>query len=102
MKTTLFQLLILMFNATSSIILEEHKPKCCLTCDNTTKYYSIAEFCGESCIKESEYYLYKLFEHGLTKAETNTPCLDNGYAIYNNTVTHGFGPIKCDIDLYSH
>ena len=43
---------------------------------------------------------YKLFEPGLTKANSTTPCPELGYPTYDSTVTHGAGPIKMTLDLY--
>jgi hypothetical protein len=51
-------------------------------------------------MKPSLYWLYHIFEKGLAKAETNTPCADKGYHKYINTVTHGAGPITATLDLY--
>ena len=68
------------------------------------KYYSIDTkhgFCGECCMKPSQFAEYKLFEPGLTAAEDDSPCRDFKYADYNQTVTHGFGPIKMTLDLYA-
>ena len=78
--------------------------KCCDTCpDGTEKYYSIPiasnDHCGESCIDPKNYKKFKLLEPKLTKADTNTPCLDRGYTYYESE-KHGFGPIKIAVDLY--
>jgi len=78
---------------------------CCQTCTKAgeEKYYSVDTkhgFCGEACMKPSQYPLYKIFEPGLKKATDNTPCADNKYHKYKETVTHGFGPIKMTLDLY--
>tara|TARA_Y100001970_G_scaffold228967_1_gene283811 strand:- start:2762 stop:3925 length:1164 start_codon:yes stop_codon:yes gene_type:complete len=78
--------------------------KCCDTCpEGTDKYYSIPvlskNHCGESCIKPEDYNKFKLLEPKLTKADTNTPCLDRGF-IYEKTEEHAFGPIKIEVDLY--
>ena len=79
--------------------------KCCDTCpEDKDKYYSIPilfnDHCGESCISEQDYYKYKLLEPKLTKAKTNTPCLDMGYSAYEKTEEHSFGPINVLVDLY--
>ena len=78
--------------------------KCCDTCsEGTEKYYSIPiaskDHCGESCIDPNNYRKFKLLEPKLTKADSNTPCLDRGYTYYE-TEKHGFGPIKIAVDLY--
>lgn len=52
-------------------------------------------------MKPSQYKEYKIFEPSLTKADTNTPCSDRKFDIYDSTVTHGFGPIKMTLDLYN-
>merc|ERR1719273_955999 len=46
------------------------------------------------------YKLYHIFEPGLKKASSNTPCSDRDFTVYMNTPTHGFGPIKMTLDLY--
>ena len=77
---------------------------CCLSCTAPLeKYHSVDHImnnCGEACMDPSKYWLYKLFEPGLEKSETNTPCADRKYDDYKNTPTHGFGPIKMTLDLY--
>ena len=78
--------------------------KCCDSCPSgTQKYYSIPllskDHCGESCINPDNYNKYHLLEPMLTKADTNTPCLDRGFT-YQDTEVHGFGPIKIDVDMY--
>ena len=80
--------------------------QCCLSCDNygEEKYYSIDKahgMCGESCMNPSDYYKYKIFESGLTKADSNAPCLELGYSDYAKTETHGFFNLKMVVDLYS-
>lgn len=80
------------------------KDKCCDTCpEGQDKYYSIPilnkDHCGESCIEPEHYKRYKLLEPQLTKATSDTPCLDMGY-LYQNTEQHGFGPVKIEVDLY--
>lgn len=78
--------------------------KCCDTCpEGKDKYYSIPilskDHCGESCIEPEHYNAYRILELKLTKAETNTPCLDKGF-VYENTEQHGFGPVKISVDMY--
>ena len=74
--------------------------RCCATCDTSAglaKYYSIDHLhnmCGECCMKPSQFWLYKIFEPGLTKATDANPCDGFGYPTYDDTVTHGFGPVK--------
>ncbi len=45
---------------------------------------------------------FKIFEYGLTKSPTNTPCADKQYFTYDRTDTHEFGPVKKAIDFYKH
>merc|ERR1711998_269160 len=81
---------------------------CCNTCsDPYNKYFSIADdsgpwLCGETCIRDSYYWIFHVFEKNLTKASSQTAsvCHDNGYTIYNSTVTHGGGGLYCTLDLY--
>jgi len=68
------------------------EPKCCETCpEGTDKYYSIPneDNCGESCIAPEDYNKYHKLEPGLLLAETNTPCPDHDYPVYDHTETHG-------------
>lgn len=86
-------------------------PKCCNTCDTSAgleKYFSVAsplfskkKNCGECCINPKDYNTYHLFEKNLTKATTNTPCADFGITEYLETETHGFGPLKVTLDMYT-
>merc|ERR1711924_470989 len=81
---------------------------CCHECAGTkNKYFSIADdsgpwLCGETCIRDSFYPIFHLFEKNLTKAASNTQalCHENGYTKYNQTVTHGGGGLYCTLDLY--
>merc|ERR1712070_601844 len=77
---------------------------CCLSCTAPLeKYHSVDHImnnCGEACMDPSKFWLYKLFEPGLEKSETNTPCADRKYDDYKDTPTHGFGPVKMTLDLY--
>ena len=85
--------------------LTDGQKKCCEVCSNgTEKYYSIPWLfknnCGESCIKPEDYKKYKLFEPGLTLANSSYPCSERGYLNYEKTNIHGFGPLKVAIDFY--
>lgn len=77
---------------------------CCKSCGGgLEKYFSVDKLhnkCGECCMKSSDYWKYKIFEPGLTKADTNSPCADKQFTTYDSTVTHGFGPVKMTLDLY--
>ena len=77
---------------------------CCLVClPDKSMYYSIdttTDMCGQTCINDNMYILYKLFEPGLTKADQNLICPKKGYEIYDSTVTHGFLFLKDTLDLY--
>jgi len=53
-------------------------------------------------MKPEDFDLYKKFEKGLEKAETDSPCSGFGYPKYTETVTHGFLSIKMTLDLYDH
>lgn len=85
---------------------KKDEPKCCETCpDGTDKYYSIPkhhqESCGESCIAPDDVATYSKLEPGMQKAETNTPCVDHGYSIYDHTETHGkHTPVAISVDFY--
>ena len=81
--------------------------RCCDTCElPKVKYYSvdhIFKHCGESCMDPKDYWKYKIFEPGLTLANgTNTPCADLQWPVFYEEETHGFGPIKMDVDLFNH
>ena len=58
--------------------------------------------CGEVSMEPSKFWIYKLFEPGLEKSTTITPCADREYTEYKNTPTHGFGPLKMRFDIYAH
>jgi len=73
---------------------------------NTNKYFSIADdsgpwLCGETCIRDSFYWVFHLFEKNLTKATDMNTCKDAGYTEYKETVTHGGGGLDCTLDLYA-
>merc|ERR1711959_717259 len=84
--------------------------KCCVgkcSVAGEEKYWSIAsgilgkQHCGEACMKPSDYKLYHFFEKNLTKSDSDTPCSDFGFTVYDSTPTHGFGPVKMTLDLYN-
>ena len=78
--------------------------RCCSICvAEKSMYYSIdttTDMCGQTCIYDNMYYLYKLFEPGLKKANQNLICPIKGYSKYVSTVTHGFLFVKDTLDLY--
>lgn len=78
--------------------------KCCVVCPaGKNKYMSVDTThnkCGESCMKDSLFWLYRIFEKNLKKATSATPCADLKFTKYYETQTHGFGPIKATVDLY--
>ena len=82
----------------------EPSDPCCLSCTvPLEKYHSVDHImnnCGEACMDPSKFWLYKLFEPGLEKSQTETPCADRKYDDYKGTPTHGFGPVKMTLDLY--
>ena len=83
---------------------EATNEKCCLSCPKKgeVKYYSIDkkhDLCGESCLNPKVYWIYKIFESGLTLAQDKN-CSTLGYPKYMNTVSHGVYPIKVAVDMY--
>ena len=81
--------------------------KCCSKCTdkNKVKYYSIVTDngrCGECCMDPKYYKIFKLFEPNLTLADNDSPCETFNYTIYEDTETHGFGPLKVTLDLYKN
>merc|ERR1711865_594222 len=84
--------------------------KCCTDCvAPEVKYFSVDVphgFCGETCIKPSQYFIFHLFEKNLTIATDNTPCMEQftptggHYTNYTSTVTHGVPGLKVTLDLY--
>ena len=82
---------------------------CCVTCPDdgetimTWSIPLIGGLCGESCMKASDFWKYKIFEPGMKKADNNTatPCLDNGFTQYKETDTHTVpGLLSMVIDMY--
>ena len=55
-----------------------------------------------------DFWKYKIFEFGLTKAKTDSPCADTkspfknqgDYSVYEKTVTHGFKMLNMTLDMY--
>jgi hypothetical protein len=78
--------------------------KCCTSCSlPLIKYFSLSNHrCGEACLDPKDYVKYKIFEPGLTKAETNSPCPDRNYPVYNGTYTHEALGLKGTFDMYLH
>jgi hypothetical protein len=78
---------------------------CCHTCtEPQEKYHSVDHMfnnCGEACMDPKHYWIFKIFEPGLEKSETNTPCADRNYTDYKNTPTHGVFPFSLTLDLYA-
>jgi hypothetical protein len=66
-------------------------------------YYSIdtsKDMCGQTCIYDYMYYVYKIFEPGLKKANNSFICPKKGYETFVETVTHGYLFLKDTLDLY--
>merc|ERR1711957_526299 len=85
---------------------------CCKSCEEPLeKYFSVDVkhgFCGEICINPSKEGTYKIFEKNLTKADSDSPCIDQfaptgtHYTEYSETVTHGIpGLLAVTLDLYA-
>ena len=83
---------------------------CCSACDGegVSKYFSIDPVhghCGECCIKDSQFWVYKIFEKYLQKAEngnTSSPCSENGFTDYWMTETHGVPHLlSVTVDFYN-
>jgi hypothetical protein len=92
-------LLALLF---ASVISDE---KCCVECtvEGEIKYYSIDKLfdrCGECCMNPDKYWIYHIFESGLTEAEVDNPCEEFGYTEYEKTETHGAMGITMTLDKY--
>merc|ERR1711907_39297 len=92
---------------------EVSQHQCCTTCSGSrggepyNKYFSIADdsgpwLCGETCIRDSYYWIFHIFENNLTKVPNNSEhfCVSQGFTKYNSTVTHGGGGLYCTLDLY--
>ena len=82
---------------------------CCGVCNadaGEIKAYSIDHIfnmCGECCLQPGDFWKYKIFELGLTKADAvdSNPCSDNGYSVFKETDTHGVpGVITMTLDMY--
>ena len=88
----------------TSAVVNEFDMCCAGPCaGGLSKYYSIdtdQNMCGECCMEDSQYHLYKVFEPNLEKAAVDSPCAALGYATYDSTVTHGAPPITMTLDLY--
>ena len=71
--------------------------------ENEIKYYSIDKVfnrCGECCMDPDKYWIYHIFESGLTEAEVEHPCEELGYTEYETTETHGAMGITMTLDKY--
>ena len=78
---------------------------CCVECtvEGEIKYYSIDSLwnrCGECCMNPDKYWIYHIFESGLTEAEVDHPCEELGYTEYEKTETHGAMGITMTLDKY--
>jgi hypothetical protein len=82
---------------------------CCGVCNadaGEIKAFSIDHIfnmCGECCLQPGDFWKYKIFELGLTKADAvdSNPCSDAGYSVFKETDTHGVpGVITMTLDMY--
>ena len=99
MKTFILLIFIILCTNVSS------EEKCCVECtqENEIKYYSIDKLydrCGECCMDPDKYWIYHIFEPGLTEATVDHPCEELGYSEYETTETHGAIGITMTIDKY--
>ena len=79
--------------------------RCCVECtvEGEIKYYSIDTLwdrCGECCMNPDKYWIYHIFESGLTEAEVDNPCEQFGYTEYEKTETHGAMGNTMTLDKY--
>ncbi|CAE7917888.1 Gstm5 [Symbiodinium necroappetens] len=85
---------------------------CCKACElPKVKVFSTDAahgYCGEACMDPKNFNLFHKFEANLTIATEEHPCSkqwtplnDKQYTDYFKTVTHGFGPLSCTLDLYA-
>ena len=67
------QTLVALLGLTAAVKNQNDDEACCNKCpDGESKYYSIDKIfhhCGESCLNDKDYWKYKIFEPGLTKAD---------------------------------
>ena len=106
-----FVLLALLGTISANFLSLETEPTnpalCCTSCTGIKeKYYSIdtnKNMCGEACMNPSHFWIFKIFEKNLAKDEndSNTPCADRKYSVYDSTPTHGIPPITMTLDLYA-
>ena len=47
-----------------------------------------------------DFWKFKIFEFGLTKATVDNPCEELGYGKYEKTETHGILSLKMTLDKY--
>ena len=99
MKLIVFILAALLFAYAAA------EEKCCEECTkgNEIKYYSIDTLinrCREYCINPNKYYIFNIFESGLTEAEVEHPCAEFGYTEYETTKTHRISIIYITFDIY--
>ena len=85
---------------------------CCTSCPaGLVKVFSVDRVfnqCGESCLKKSKFWEYKLFEPGLEIAETEHPCrttpakytIEGNYSVYKETEVHGIKQFNVTVDMY--
>lgn len=82
----------------------EYDTRCCVACPAGKSKYSSVDTannqCGESCIKDSEFWLYNVLLKNLTKATNDTPCADLKYGKYVETETQGVYSVTVEVDLY--
>ena len=99
----------LLFSLATVFISALAAEKCCegVCANDLSKYYSIASDvrgnvnCGECCMKPEDYELYLKFEPNLLPSNVTDPCFQFGYPTYFETETHGAGPVKMTLDLYT-
>ena len=99
MKAFVFVLASLLFAVVVS------SEKCCEVCtkEGELKYYSVDKLfnrCGECCMDPDKYWIYHIFEKGLTQAEVDNPCAELGYTEYEKTETHGAMGVTMTLDKY--
>ena len=83
--------------------LSNRNKKCCVYCTMPLiKCFSIPkpfQNCGETCLHPKDIKLYKILEPSLRKANTTTPCNDNGFLTYNRTDIEGIIK-KFKVDIF--
>ena len=63
--------------------------------------HGVSGQCITTCLNPHHFWLFRMFQPGLTQAHVDDPCQENKYGHYERTTVEGAGLFNMTVDVYS-